>query len=220
MQSTEIGIIFLDRALGIRRYTPRVQELFNVITSDIGRPFEHLTHRLNYGQLSQYAAEVLQKLQVIEREVQGETNGRSYLARLAPYRTVDDHIEGVVISFLDVTELKRTSDLLRDRELQLRMAQDAAKAGVWNLDLKNEEAWWSDECFRLHGLEPGSVEMTVKNWISRLHQDEARQVEAAILEAAAQHKQYNFETKVSSATGSERLALRCFGWVIEPNLAM
>jgi two-component system, chemotaxis family, CheB/CheR fusion protein len=204
MRSTEIGIIFLDRALGIRRYTPRVQELFNVISSDIGRPFEHLTHRLNYGRLSQNAAEVLQSLQVIEREVQSEMNGRRYLARLAPYRTLDDHIEGVVISFLDVTELKRTSDVLRDRELQLRMAQDAAKAGVWNLNLKNGEAWWSDECFRLHGLEPGSVEMTVKNWISRVHQDEARQVEAAILEAVAQHTEYNFETKVSSASGGER----------------
>jgi signal transduction histidine kinase len=109
-----------------------------------------------------------------------------------------------VISFLDVTELKHTSDLLRDRELQLRMAQDAAKAGVWNLHLKNGEAWLSDECFRLHGLEPGSVEMTVKNWISRVHQGEAMQVEAAILEAAAQHKEYNFETKVSSAIGDER----------------
>jgi two-component system, chemotaxis family, CheB/CheR fusion protein len=84
MRSTEIGIIFLDRALGIRRYTPRVQELFNVITSDIGRPFEHLTHRLNYGRLSKDAAEVLQSLQVIEREVQSQLNGRQDLKAMLP----------------------------------------------------------------------------------------------------------------------------------------
>jgi two-component system, chemotaxis family, CheB/CheR fusion protein len=207
MQSTEIGIIFLDRALRLKRYTPRTEELFNVNFSDIGRPFEHVRHKLNYGHLCQDAAEVLQTLQVIEREVRGEMNGRSYLARLAPYRTLDDHIEGVVISFLDVTELKCASDLLRDRELLLRVAQDAAKAGVWNLHLKNGDAWWSDECFRLHGLEPQSIEMTVKNWISRIHPDQAQQVEAAIREAAVQHTQYNFETKVSSASGNERWLL-------------
>jgi two-component system CheB/CheR fusion protein len=204
MRSTEIGIIFLDHALQIRRYTPRTQELLNVIPSDIGRPFAHLTHKLDYGKLSQDAAEVLRTLQVVEREVRGTMNGHSYLARLAPYRTMDDHIEGIVISFLDVTELKCANDLLRERELQLRMAQDAAKAGVWSLRLKDGGAWWSDECLRLYGLEPGSVEMTIKNWISRLHPNEPMQVEAAVLEAAALHIPYNFETRVSSAAGGER----------------
>jgi two-component system, chemotaxis family, CheB/CheR fusion protein len=204
MRSTEIGIIFLDHGLRIRRYTPRAQELWNVIPSDIGRPFAHLTHKLDYEQLSQDSAAVLRSLQVVEREVRGTTNRRSYLARLAPYRTMDDHIEGIVISFLDVTELKRANDLLRDRELQLRMAQDAAKAGVWSLQLKDGGAWWSDECLRLHGLEPGSVEMNMKNWISRLHPNESTQVEAAIFEAATLHIPYNFETRVSSAAGGER----------------
>jgi two-component system, chemotaxis family, CheB/CheR fusion protein len=204
MRSTEIGIIFLDYALQIRRYTPRAQELWNVIPSDIGRPFAHLTHKLDYGQLSQDAVEVLRTLQVVEREVRGTMNGRAYLARIAPYRTMDDHIEGIVISFLDVTELKSASDLLRERELQLRMAQDAAKAGVWSLQLKDGTAWWSDECLRLHGLEPGSIQMTMKNWISRLHPNESMQVEAAVFEAAALHIPYNFETKVSFAEGGVR----------------
>jgi hypothetical protein len=60
---------------------------------------------------------VLQTLQVVEWEVRGEMNERNYLARLASWRTVDDRIEGVEISFLGVTELKSTTDLLRDREL-------------------------------------------------------------------------------------------------------
>jgi hypothetical protein len=102
------------------------------------------------------------------------------------------------------TDLKRTSNLLRERELQLRMAQDAAKAGVWNLPLIDGGAWWSDECLRLHDLEPGSVEMTMKNWISRLHPNEPMQVEAAILEAATRHTPYKFETKIDLAAGGER----------------
>ena len=71
MHSTDIGTIFLDRDLRIKRFTRRVEDLFNVISSDIGRPLEHVTHRLDYGHLSRDAAEVLRTSQPRDREVSG-----------------------------------------------------------------------------------------------------------------------------------------------------
>jgi len=69
MASTEIGTIFLDRGLQIKRYTPQAQQLFNIVGADIGRPLQHFTHKLDYDSLPADAQEVLRTLQTIEREV-------------------------------------------------------------------------------------------------------------------------------------------------------
>jgi two-component system, chemotaxis family, CheB/CheR fusion protein len=129
MASTEIGTIFLDRQLRIKRFTPPAQALFNLISSDIGRPLSDLTHRLNYGGLTDDANRVLSDLRMIEREV--SSNGHWFLTRILPYRTLDDRIDGVVLAFVDITErkrieaerleLEREATLLKERN---RMAQE------------------------------------------------------------------------------------------------
>ncbi len=112
MASTEIGTVFLDRSLQIKRYTPRVQEIFNIIAADIGRPVEHLTHKLEYNDLVSDAAQVIATLRAIEREV-ASSEGQWFIARLLPYRTVDDRIDGVVVTFVDITDRKLAE---RERE--------------------------------------------------------------------------------------------------------
>lgn len=117
MSSTDIATIFLDRALKIKRYTPLVRNLFNIIPTDVGRPLDHFTHKLDHESLIEDAAEVLRTLQTEERETRS-SDGRFYLVRLAPYRTLDDRIDGVVLSFQDVTELKRASEALQEADLR------------------------------------------------------------------------------------------------------
>lgn len=106
MSSTDIGTIFLDLSLHIKRYTPAAQALFNIIPSDIGRPLEHVTHRLEYDDLAQDAAIVLRTLKLFEREVHSKDD-RDYITRFLPYRTIDGQIDGVVLSFIDINERKR-----------------------------------------------------------------------------------------------------------------
>jgi two-component system, chemotaxis family, CheB/CheR fusion protein len=101
--STDIATLFLDRDLQITRFTPRVGELFNVMMSDRGRPLAHITHKLGYAMLIEDAETVLRTLVPIEREVSSK-DGRSYLMRILPYRTIDDRIGGVVVTFVDITE--------------------------------------------------------------------------------------------------------------------
>jgi two-component system CheB/CheR fusion protein len=109
MASTQIGTIFLDRALQIKRYTPRAQKLFNIIPTDLNRPLDHLTHKLDYDNLAEDAEHVLATLKTVEREVVS-SEGHWYMVRLLPYRTVEDCIDGVVLTFIDITERKRADE--------------------------------------------------------------------------------------------------------------
>lgn len=112
LASTDIATLFLDRELCIRRFTPRIGDLFNIMPADRGRPLAHITHKLRSDTLMADAAIVLEKLTLIEREMVSE-DGRWYLVRLRPYRSVEDRIEGVVITFIEVTEMKQTVEELR-----------------------------------------------------------------------------------------------------------
>jgi two-component system CheB/CheR fusion protein len=111
MGAAEIATLYLDRDLCIQRFTAGVQELFSVLNVDRGRRISDLTHRLGYNDFVVDAEQVLRRLVPIEREVQSAT-GAWYLMRLRPYRTRDDRIEGVVISFIDINQLKATEQEL------------------------------------------------------------------------------------------------------------
>jgi signal transduction histidine kinase len=95
-------------------FTPAVRDIFNLIPADIGRPLSDITHRLQFQDLLQDAENVLEKLTVIEREVK-TTGGRIHIMRVLPYRTAEDHINGVVVTFIDISEvllerLEKTKD--------------------------------------------------------------------------------------------------------------
>jgi two-component system, chemotaxis family, CheB/CheR fusion protein len=106
LASTAIGTIFLDRDLGIKHFTPSMTALFNLIPTDIGRSLRDITSKINYDQLYQDAEGVLITLQSLEKEVQAE-NGKWFNMRILPYRTRENVIDGVVITFVDITDRKR-----------------------------------------------------------------------------------------------------------------
>jgi two-component system CheB/CheR fusion protein len=103
MSSTDVATLFLSPNLRINRFTPRLTDLFSVTVGDEGRPISDFTNRLEYAQLSADAKRVLADLTSVERTIRS-LDGRWYLMRMRPYRTIDDKIEGVVVTFVDVTE--------------------------------------------------------------------------------------------------------------------
>lgn len=106
LNSTDIATLFLDKELSIRRYTNQLTELFKLRSSDIGRPFTDLVSKLNYPELEKDANEVLQKL--VFKEIAISTNDKKWFkVRIMPYRNLDDHIDGLVITFIDITEAKK-----------------------------------------------------------------------------------------------------------------
>ncbi len=115
MAATDFGTLFLDSELRIKRFTEPVTALFRITSADEGRPIADFAHRLEYADLTKDARTVLSDLAPIRREVRS-FDGRWYDVRLRPYRTVDDRIEGVVVTFVDVSERRRFEDALRQSE--------------------------------------------------------------------------------------------------------
>jgi PAS domain S-box-containing protein len=111
LASTQIATLFLDRDLRILRFTPQVTTLFNIGASDRGRPVTDLTHRLGYAELEQDSRRVLERLVPVEREVEDE-QGHTYIGRVLPYRSGEDLILGVVVTFIDITERKQAEAAL------------------------------------------------------------------------------------------------------------
>ena len=119
MAATNIGTLFLDRDLYIQRYTPRIEKIFNVQESDTGRPISDFTHQLDYDRLESDARQVLEELTPVEREVRSD-DAQWFLVRQYPYRTAENQIEGVVITFVDITERKEAEHELRSTYESLR----------------------------------------------------------------------------------------------------
>jgi two-component system, chemotaxis family, CheB/CheR fusion protein len=135
MVSTDIGTIFLDRQLRIQRFTPSAQKIFNLLPADLGRPLSDITTKLAYGEFIHEAENVLDNLATTEREVRvGEESW--YVVRIAPYRTQEDRIAGVVATFIDITRRKRAEEELRESEARLRRALEIETVGVmyFNVD--------------------------------------------------------------------------------------
>jgi two-component system, chemotaxis family, CheB/CheR fusion protein len=112
--ATEIGTLFLDRELRIQRFTAGVNDVINLLPADRGRPIGHLTHKLKYNGFMEDAEQVLRRLSPVEREVQTESDNW-YLLRFRLYRTEKKQIEGVVITFIDITALKEIASSLERR---------------------------------------------------------------------------------------------------------
>jgi two-component system CheB/CheR fusion protein len=108
VNSTEVATIFLDSELRIKRYTPEASRVSKVIATDIGRPFEDIVSKVRYESLLDDARTVLQTLVFTEREVQAE-DGHWYLLRIMPYRTSKNLIDGLVLTYLDITAYKQAT---------------------------------------------------------------------------------------------------------------
>lgn len=113
INSTDIGTIFLDRGFRVALFTPAARNIFNLIVSDYGRPISDITSRLIYGDLLKDAEAVLDKLTMVEKEV-STTDNQVYLMRLFPYRTTDDRINGIVVTFIDITTRKIAEEKLKE----------------------------------------------------------------------------------------------------------
>ena len=134
MAATAIATVFLDRSLRIRLFTPSAVALFNLIDGDVGRPLSDLAGRLDYPEIIDDASAVLDRLVPIEREVR--SGSRWLLARLLPYRSGEDRIAGVVLTFLDITVRRNAEDALRESETRFRTIVSQAAAGVAHTDLE------------------------------------------------------------------------------------
>lgn len=141
LNSTDIATLFLDKELNIRRFTDPITNIFKVRNTDIGRPFTDLVTDLHYPEIGIHAKQVIKTLNFIEKSVV-TVDGRWFDIKIMPYRTLDDHIDGLVLTFNDVTkfkklelELKEANEKLKiSKETRYRRLFETAKDGILILD--------------------------------------------------------------------------------------
>ena len=119
LAATDFGTLFLDASLRIKRFTQQVTELFSITSSDEGRPIADFAHRLEYENLVDDARSVLANLTPIKHEIRSRDD-RWYEVRMRPYRTVEDKIDGVVLTFVETTDRRQAEEALRLSERRLR----------------------------------------------------------------------------------------------------
>ena len=118
LDSTDIATLFLDKELNVRRFTPQATKIIKLIPADIGRPITDLASDLSYADLAADAREVVRTLVSAEKPIAAST-GRWFTVRIMPYRTMDDRIDGVVITFANITVSKTLEGNLRDQQTVL-----------------------------------------------------------------------------------------------------
>ena len=141
LNSTEIATLFLDKELNIRRFTDTITNIYKVRNTDIGRPITDLVTDLQYPEIIIDSKQVIKTLNFIEKSISTK-DGRWFDVKIMPYRTLDDHIEGLVLTFNDVTkfkqvelELKEANDKLqKSDETRYRQLFKIAKEGILVID--------------------------------------------------------------------------------------
>ena len=149
--STDIATVLVDRALCIKRFTPRASQLFNLIASDVGRSLLDITHRLDYDQLKTDAQAAFETLRTIEREVL-DADGGTWLVRMLPYRTQQDVIDGAVLTFIDVTAIRQAQRQVEVGEANLRRVVESTQDyAIVTLDQHGTVGGWNPGAVHLFG---------------------------------------------------------------------
>ena len=157
VSSTDIATILVDRAMLIKRFTPRAAQLFNLIPNDQGRSLLHITHRLDYALLEADVLEAFDTLRVVEREVYGRS-GATFLVRVLPYRTRQDVVDGAVLTFIDISAIRRAEEKVRVGEANLRLLVESTKDfAIVTLDPSGAVTTWNLGARRMFGYEAEEI---------------------------------------------------------------
>jgi len=196
LSGTGIGTIFVDHLLRILRFTPTVSALINLIETDVGRPVDQIRSNLaGYDHLAADIREVLESL--VPKELEVQTNsGEWYLLRIRPYRTLENVIEGAVITFTEISVMKKAQAALRDSEALRRLAvvvRDARDA-ILVQDMTGRILAWNPGAEKMYGWREGeALAMNIRDLIPESEREQTlatvRQLcQAGVLEPRRQQR--------------------------------
>ena len=168
LAGTGVGTVFVDFKLLIQRFTPSITQVINLILSDVGRPVGHIVSNLvGYETLTVDIKAVLDTLIPKEVEVQNR-EGAWFLLRIRPYRTLENVIEGAVVTFFDISEIKRTREALRIANDQLRLAEVVRNThdAILQQDMEGHIMAWNPAATKLYGWsEAKALQMNIRELI-------------------------------------------------------
>jgi two-component system CheB/CheR fusion protein len=180
LSSIEVATIFLDRNLNIKRFTPAATKIFNLSPSDIDRPVTHLSSNIVYKALADDVKNALKTLAVKSADVQA-IDGTWYHMRILPYRTEENVIEGVLVTFIDITEQKNTEERLKKTNEHLNMILENLPAVPYTCvaEPSLKISFVGKSCEKVLGFLPEQFISKTSFWTSRIHPDDKKKITTA-----------------------------------------
>ena len=202
LTSTDIATIFLDENLIVRMITPRSEEIVNIRQKDIGRPFTSFTTRLKRDTLESVIRRVQSTGKPVRREVTTQ-NGKHYFNQVLPYRVDDDAIQGVVVTFVDISDSKkaRAARLRAERKTKeamrrLEMVIESLKVGIWEWTPNTDQADWNQHMRGLFDISAEEFDGKFTTCFAQIHADDQARVQEAFHRAAEDGSPLNIEFRV------------------------
>ncbi|HET7664280.1 MAG TPA: CheR family methyltransferase [Rhodanobacteraceae bacterium] len=148
LESTQIATVFLDKSLRIRNYTPAMTELFHLRHGDKGRPITDISPLVDYPQLAEDVEHVLRELSVTERLLRSIDDKPTFLLRMRPYLTTDNVVDGVVLTFVDVTESQHQNT----EHARLAAIVNSSRDAIFGFSLNDRITSWNPSAEKIFGL--------------------------------------------------------------------
>lgn len=157
LSSTDIATLFLDRQLRIKGFTPAIARIIKVIAGDVGRPLGDIVSNLVHEDLPRAVEDVLQTLAIQEREAQA-VDGKIYLMKILPYRAGDSMIDGAVVTFVDITDIKNAQRLTREADAYAEQILATMHEPIVVLNAKRRVVTANEAFYRNFGLRKEDTE--------------------------------------------------------------
>ncbi len=172
LRNTEVGALYLDRNLCIRKITPLVSKITNIMQNDIGRPMSHITVLPNYTQIYDDLNTVVDTLQPVDREIFLSKENKWYLVRLRPYRTDFNAVDGFLITFVEITKLIEERNKVQDLNIKLQSVLELGKVAWWDWDLTNNKVSMDERKATMLGYKIEEFPTDVYDICNLIHPDD------------------------------------------------
>lgn len=204
IQSTiEASIILVDAEQRIRLFNDAAREAFVLATEEIGRPLTQVAPRFDMPDLKLRLSEVIRDGESFHADVVAD-EGRTLTLTINPYRVGDRGIAGAVLTLTDVSERARNERRLDELSRELRQAQRIAEIGNWRYLLRSGAMVWSEECYRIAGVNPHTYQPSLAGWIDLFHEDDRDVVRTDVETALRDKTSFGFQRRMQRHNGEVR----------------
>ncbi|MBU3024527.1 chemotaxis protein CheB [Zobellia galactanivorans] len=200
-KSTDIGTVFLDKQLRIRKFTPSVAKHFNLLENDVNRPLEHFAssfHKNNYKEFISDIKSVIINHVPKESEVK-DAKGQWFLQKIVPFQDGGGNVAGATLSYVDINKLKSAEQRLQNQQLAIEQTTDS----FWDLNIADNTYYVSHSIAEVLGYHKDEIEETIEFWSALAHPGDLKiQIEAMQKHIDSQGKEpYAVETRYKHKLG-------------------
>lgn len=171
LKNTEIGAIYIDNNLKIRKITPFVSKITNIIQSDVGRSIDHIAVMKSYESMLSDIYKVLENLQPINKEILNK-DGKIYFTSIRPYRSENNSVEGILVTFMDITSRKNEAEKANIEKQRLNQAMEISNMALWEWDFKTGKVTFGDRKATMLGYTTGEFPQDITKIQALIHPDD------------------------------------------------